>query len=469
MNLTDLHRVYFLGIGGIGMSALARWFNSRGLAVSGYDKTDTPLTLKLIEEGIDIHFEDNPNLIDKEILEDQAKSLIIYTPAIPPDHREFNHLKKLNFNIYKRSEVLGMITSNHYTIAVAGTHGKTSTTSIIAHILNSSGKNCAAFVGGIMANYNSNLILPGNDNEDVIVVVEADEFDRSFLRLNPDLAVVTSADPDHLDIYGDGDHLKQSFRDFIGKISESGKLFIKERVATELDVEGLSDITYAQYDITSSGIHTENLKVDNEAFVFDYISPTRTIEDIVLHFPGRHNVENAIAAISVALEVGVEDEKIKEAISSYKGVKRRFEFVLKIGSVTYIDDYAHHPEEIRSFLSALRELYPNKKITAIFQPHLYTRTRDFADGFAESLLLADEVVLIPIYPARELPIEGVDSQMIIDKMGSKKGQLMLKEDVLEFVGKSELEIIATIGAGDIDQLVLPIKGALEIKYDAVNS
>ncbi len=469
MNLTDIHRVYFLGIGGIGMSTLARWFNSRGMAVSGYDKTETPLTIKLIEEGIAIHFDDDPKLINKEILEDQVKSLIIYTPAIPPDHREFNHLKKLNFNIYKRSEVLGMITSNHYTIAVAGTHGKTSTTSIIAHILNSSGKNCAAFVGGIMTNYNSNLILPENDDENVIVVVEADEFDRSFLRLNPDLAVVTAADPDHLDIYGDGDQLKQSFRDFIGKISDNGKFFIQERVATELEVERLSTLPYSQYDITKSEIHTENLRVDNEAFVFDYISPTRIIENIFLHFPGRHNVENAIAAISVALEIGIDNEKIKSAISSYQGVKRRFEYILKTETVTYIDDYAHHPEEIRSFLSALRELYPSKKITAIFQPHLYTRTRDFADGFSESLLLADEVVLIPVYPARELPIEGVDSQMILDIMGGEKGRLMLKEDILDFVKESELEIVATIGAGDIDQLVLPIKRTLEVKYDAVNS
>ncbi len=468
MNLNDIHRVYFLGIGGIGMSALARWFNSRGLAVSGYDKTQTPLTIKLSEEGISIHYEDDPNLIDKEILEDQANSLIIYTPAIPSNHREFNRLKELKFDLYKRSEVLGMITSDHYTIAVAGTHGKTSTTSIIAHILHSAGKNCAAFVGGIMANYDSNLILPSG-SDDVIVVVEADEFDRSFLRLNPDLAVVTAADPDHLDIYGDGDHLKQSFRDFIGKISHDGKLFIKERVATELEVEELNGLTYLKYDISSSEIHTQNLRVDEEAFVFDYISDARTIKDIVLHFPGRHNVENTIAAISIALEVGVAGADIRKAISSYKGVKRRFEYVLRTPSVTYIDDYAHHPEEIRSFLSALKELYPKKKITAIFQPHLYTRTRDFADGFAESLQLADEVILIPIYPARELPIEGVNSQMIIDKMDRVPGQLKSKDEILQLVENSDLEIIATIGAGDIDQLVLPIKRALETKYDAVNS
>ena len=450
------------------MSALARWFYSKGLPVSGYDRTETSLTKKLFEEGIPIHYNDDPHLIDKEILEDKVHSLIVYTPAIPPDHREFNHLKELGHKLYKRSEVLGMITSDYYTIAVAGTHGKTSTTSIVAHILNSSGRNCMAFVGGIMTNYDSNLILPDND-DDVILVVEADEFDRSFLRLNPDLAVITAADPDHLDIYGDGEHLRQSFRDFISRIAKEGKLFIKERVANELEIDQLGDVAYSQYDISVAGIHAQNLRVVNEAFVFDYISPAKTIKDIVLFFPGRHNVENTLAAISVALEVGVAENDIKSAIDSFKGVKRRFEYVLKTTVITYIDDYAHHPEEIKSFLSALKELYPRKKITVIFQPHLYTRTRDFVDGFAESLQLADEAVLIPIYPARELPIAGVDSQMIIDKMTAVKAELKTKEEVLQFVAETDLEVIATIGAGDIDQLVQPIKKALETKYDAVSN
>ena len=449
------------------MSALARWFNSLDKQVSGYDRTETPLTQQLEEEGIRIHYEDNPMLIDKEILEEKGKSLIVFTPAIPSDHKEFNYLKKRGLTLYKRSEVLGMITSDYFTVAVAGTHGKTSTTSIIAHILNTSGHNCVAFVGGIMTNYGSNLILP-TAKENIIVVVEADEFDRSFLRLNPNLAVITAADADHLDIYGDGDHLKDSFRDFIGKLSRDGKLFIKERVAFELDVDSIDGLNFKKYNIERAEVSCENLRVENEAFVFDYLGVDNIIiEDVVLHFPGRHNVENALAAISIALELGVETNAIKSAIESYRGVKRRFEYILKSPDLTYIDDYAHHPEEIRSFLSALKELYPTKKITAIFQPHLYTRTRDFADGFAESLQLADEVLVMPIYPARELPIEGVDSQMIIDRMNGK-GSLKDRDEVIDYIKLNDSEVLATIGAGDIDRLVGPIKDLLKIKCDAVN-
>ena len=468
MKLDLIHRVYFLGIGGIGMSALARWFNAQGLPVSGYDRTRTPLTDQLQKEGISIHFEDNIDQIDKEVIDKPDSTLIIYTPAIPSDHKEFNHLQSLGFGLYKRSEVLGMITAQHFTVAVAGTHGKTSTSSLTAHILKESGINCAAFVGGIMVNYASNLILPKSDS-DIVVVVEADEFDRSFLRLNPDLAIVTAADPDHLDIYGDGNHLKDSFREFIAKINRKGKLFIKERVATELELKNSQGIDVGYYDVNEGSIKAEKITVNDGAFVFDYVSPERRIEGLRLSFPGRHNVENTIAAISIALHLGVSEEAISEAVRSYRGVKRRFEHIFQQGSVSYIDDYAHHPEEIRSFLSALRELYPGKKITAIFQPHLFTRTRDFADGFAESLELADEVILIPIYPARELPIEGVNSDLILKKMTEVNVQLLAKEDVVEYVEENDFEVLATIGAGDIDQLVVPIKEVLANKYDSIKS
>ncbi len=302
-----------------------------------------------------------------------------------------------------------------------------------------------------------------------MVVVEADEFDRSFLRLNPDLAIVTAADPDHLDIYGDGNHLKDSFREFIAKINRKGKLFIKERVATELELKNSQGIDVGYYDVNEGSIKAEKITVNDGAFVFDYVSPERRIEGLRLSFPGRHNVENTIAAISIALHLGVSEEAISEAVRSYRGVKRRFEHIFQQGSVSYIDDYAHHPEEIRSFLSALRELYPGKKITAIFQPHLFTRTRDFADGFAESLELADEVILIPIYPARELPIEGVNSDMILKKMTEVNVQLLAKEDVVEYVEENDFEVLATIGAGDIDQLVVPIKEVLANKYDSIKS
>ena len=467
VKLADVHRAFFIGIGGIGMSAIARWFHKKGIAVSGYDRTETVLTEQLKAEGISVHYKDDPALIDEKVIADPQHSLVVYTPAIPEDHLEFNHLRHAGHQPYKRSEVLGMITSDLYTVAVAGTHGKTSTTSIISHIIHSSGRNCLAFVGGIMTNYESNLILPSDKNE-IIVVVEADEFDRSFLRLNPDLAVVTAADADHLDIYGDADQLKQSFRDFIARISGQGKLFIKERVADELDLVQ-SPLRTQRYDIDQGEVRASNLRVLDETFYFDYNSPQGIIKDIALHFPGRHNVENALAAISVALELGISNESIKAAIASYKGVKRRFEYLIKTPDLTYIDDYAHHPEEIRSFLNALRELYPQRKITAIFQPHLFTRTRDFADGFAESLELADEIILLPIYPAREEPIEGVSSQMIAKKMINNQGQLKSTTEVMRFIDDHEVDVLATIGAGDIDKLVHPIKEKLISKYDVVDS
>ncbi|MDA0195197.1 MAG: UDP-N-acetylmuramate--L-alanine ligase [Bacteroidetes bacterium] len=467
MTLSNLHNVYFLGIGGIGMSALARWFKNMGHTVTGYDKTQTPLTKQLVKEGIEIHFEDDPSLIHPEVIRSPETSLIIYTPAIPKDHKEFNYLIAKGQKVFKRSEVLGIITANHFTVAVAGTHGKTSTSSMIAHILKSSGRNCAAFVGGIMVNYNSNLILPTRE-EDCIVVAEADEFDRSFLRLSPNIAVVTAADPDHLDIYGDSRNLKQSFRDFIEKIEESGKLFIKERVADELDLSGLN-IDIETYAISGTKIKADNIRIENGFFVFEYSRSQQNIGPLKLHFPGRHNIENALAAISVSLHLGVSENHIKAAIESYRGVRRRFEKIFENDKTVYYDDYAHHPEEIRAFLSALKELLPGRKITAIFQPHLYTRTRDFADGFAESLQLADQVILIPIYPARELPIEGINSEMLLQKINDTDKEIIKKEDVLDKLSKMRIDVLATIGAGDIDQLVAPIKVMLEKRYESVQN
>jgi len=467
MTLNNLHNVYFLGIGGIGMSALARWFKNIGHKVTGYDKTQTPLTDQMVKEGIEIHFEDDPKLINPDVIRSPETSLIIYTPAIPKDHKEYNYLIAKGQRIFKRSEVLGTITANHFTVAIAGTHGKTSTSSMIAHILKSSGRNCAAFVGGIMVNYDSNLILPTNE-EDCIVVAEADEFDRSFLRLSPNVAVVTAADPDHLDIYGDSQNLKQSFRDFIKKIEKSGKLFIKERVADELELSGLN-IDIETYATQGTNVKAKSIRIENGVFVFEYSNSTQDIGPLKLHFPGRHNIENALAAISVSLHLGISENQIKAAIESYRGVRRRFEKIFENDQSVYYDDYAHHPEEIRAFLSALKELLPGRKITAIFQPHLYTRTRDFADGFAESLQIADQVILIPIYPAREIPIDGINSGLLLQKISGTDKQLVKKEDVLEKLSNMRIDVLATIGAGDIDQLIAPIKVMLEKRYEPVHN
>lgn len=460
MKLKDIHSVYFIGIGGIGMSALARWFNANGYFVAGYDKTFTPLTQKLEAEGIAVHYEDSIELIPSKVTLDKT-SMIVYTPAVPKEHLEFNFLKDNGFEILKRSQVLGELTKNYFTIAVAGTHGKTTTSSMIAHILKASGKNCTAFVGGIMANYDSNLII-GTKREDSVIVVEADEFDRSFLTLHPDIAVITAVDADHLDIYGSADSLKDSFKEFINNIKKNGKLFIEEKSATKLDMTSLELIDFETYGLEKGQIHANKISAKDGQFNFDFNGSKSEIKEIVLPLPGFHNVENCVAAISVAGELHVDRDQIKKALNEYKGVKRRFEYIIKTDGLVFIDDYAHHPEEIRALLKSVRTLYPEKKITVIFQPHLFTRTRDFADGFSETLSLADEVILLDIYPARERPIIGVNSEMLLEGISSEIKSVCPKEELIEKLEFKKMEVLITAGAGDIDALVQPIKQALEV-------
>ncbi len=464
MNLVNYHNVYFIGIGGIGMSALARWFNHNGFSVSGYDRTPTSLTSKLEEEGISIHFEDAVDHIPEAVKNNKEQSLVVVTPAIPKTHKELNFLKDRGFKLHKRSEVLGMISANFHLVAVAGTHGKTTTSSMIAHLLKHAGRDITAFLGGIATNYESNYIANELKDGKSIAVVEADEFDRSFLTLHPDVAVVTSADADHLDIYGDKSELEKSFKEFISQVKTSGKLFVNEKIAKEL-VDADFDKSSYTYGLNRGQFFANNITMNNGFFEFDYCDEQHHIKKLKLGVPGFHNTENATVAIAVALDLGLTEDAIRSGIESYKGVKRRFEYVIKSEQIVFVDDYAHHPTEIESFLKSLKALYPEKKITAVFQPHLFTRTRDFVDGFAESLDLADEVILLDIYPAREEPIEGVTSQIIYDRMTTEK-VLLNKERLMEHLGSSDYEVIATIGAGDIDKLVNPIKELLNEKYHA---
>jgi UDP-N-acetylmuramate--alanine ligase len=460
VQLNQYDTVYFLGIGGIGMSALARWFNRQGMFVAGYDRTPTPLTKELEKEGIKIHFEDDVALIPTQV--DNNKTLFVYTPAIPKDHREFNYLKGRGYSILKRSEVLGLITKSHKTIAVAGTHGKTTTSSLITHILKVAGVNMVAFLGGVTTNYASNLISEGEANEDTIVVAEADEFDRSFLKLFPDIAVITSVDPDHLDIYGNHQEVIKSFTDFTKQINKGG-LLVKHDSIRAIDNE-LDGVEVNTYGMSRGQFFASRITTEGGFFEFDLVGYADEIEKIKLGVPGFHNMENAIAATIVAKHLGVNDTTIKKALSSFAGVKRRFEFIIKREDLVYVDDYAHHPTEITAFLSSLRAMYPGKKITAVFQPHLYSRTRDFADGFSDSLSIADEVLLMDLYPAREEPIPGVSSDMLFDAITSSVKVRCTKKDVVQKLEDMDIEVIATIGAGDIDTCVEPIKKLLEDKY-----
>lgn len=452
MKLEQYDSVYFLGIGGIGMSAIARWFKHKGLKVAGYDRTPTPLTHELLEEGMEIHFEDKIEFIPGYI--SKQKTLVVFTPAIPKNHIEHAYLKSEGFTILKRAEVLGLLTKNYKTIAVAGTHGKTTTSSLIAHILKSAEVNMVGFLGGITSNYDSNLVMHGEVNEKTIVVVEADEFDRSFLRLFPEIAVVTSADADHLDIYGDHASMLTSFKDFIKQINLKGSLIIHESI--ESLTEGIA-ISKETYGMSRGQFFASNITANGGFFEFDLHGFGNKIEKIQLGVPGFHNMENAIAAMLVALKLGIEEKVIREALHSFKGVKRRFEFIIKRNDLVYIDDYAHHPTEIEAFLKSLKSMYAGKKITVVFQPHLFTRTRDFAEGFSKSLSIADEVLLMDIYPAREEPIPGVTSDMLFKDITSAVKIRCNKQDVLQKLQDLEVEVLATVGAGDIDTLVKPIK------------
>ena len=452
MTFKGIHKVFFLGIGGIGMSAIARWFIHEGYPVAGYDKTPSPLTAELEKEGMSITYEDRVDAIPFDFTTNPDEVLVVWTPAIPKDSVLLNFFQA-HFQIKKRSEVLGMITKDYYTIAVAGTHGKTSTSSLIAHLLKSAGKPVAAFLGGITQNYSSNLILPGKSKDATLVVVEADEFDRSFLRLHPNEAVVTSADPDHLDIYGDEATILDGFRDFIRLVDKKGKLYLQSHAWYRLGESLGTSVGIREYGLRSSGIHAENVVAKPGLFQFDYIGTKAQITGLELHIPGFHNVENALVAIAIAIDHGVSDSQIREGIKSFRGVKRRFEIHSNAPGFVYIDDYAHHPEEIKACLSSVRAMYPTQRLTVIFQPHLFTRTRDFAEGFSESLSLADEVVLLDIYPARELPIPGVNSEMLLEGIQAQKKILIQKDQVMDYLKESAPEVLVTMGAGDIDRLV----------------
>ncbi|NTV83716.1 MAG: UDP-N-acetylmuramate--L-alanine ligase [Bacteroidales bacterium] len=449
MVLDKIRKIYFLGIGGIGMSALARYFSAKGIQVSGYDRTRTNLTDELSQEGMIIHFEDDPTAIPDDI------ELIIYTPAIPATLREFSFLKESKIPMLKRAEVTGLITAGKITVAVAGTHGKTSISSMIAHILKHAGFPVTALIGGISKNYDSNFITSGKED---IMVVEADEYDRSFLSLFPDIAVISSMDPDHLDIYGTAEAVMRSFSDFARNIKPGGKIIMRDGLPLILK-PGIRRIDYAVEELAD--LFAANMRIEEGIQVFDMMSCGQHCKGIKIQIPGRHNIENALAAALVCESLGVDKEKILEGISTFSGVKRRFDTRIRLDDRVYIDDYAHHPRELEAFISAVRQLYPGKKLTGLFQPHLYSRTKDFAEGFAKSLDLLDEAWLLDIYPARELPVPGVTSEIILKLMHQKNSKLVSKSEVIGLVEATKPEVFLTMGAGDIDLLVDPITKILQ--------
>ena len=449
----DVSSIYFIGIGGIGMSALARYFHSKGAKVSGYDKTPSSLTKELEQAGISIHYEENVDLIPKDT------ELVVYTPAVPPEHKELIYYRQNEYKVVKRSDVLQIVTESSFNICIAGTHGKTTITTMVAHLLRHTGYGCNAFLGGISVNYGTNFW----SSERNVSVVEADEYDRSFLKLSPDVAVITAMDPDHLDIYGTAEEMEKAFIDFSGKIKPGGLLISKFGLGRTRDLKGARHLTYSVQN-KNADAHADNVKMMNGSYEFDVIIKEKRIRNVSLNVGGMHNVENAIAAITVASSLNIDEEKIKAAVADFRGVKRRFEYIIKTDNLVFIDDYAHHPEELRALINGAKSLFSDKPCTVIFQPHLYTRTRDLADGFAEVLDMADEVVLLPVYPARELPIAGVSSEMILSKMKNKNKMVLNKEELnawIEKEFKKQGKVIVTAGAGDIDLLVEPIKQILK--------
>ncbi|MEO9570362.1 MAG: UDP-N-acetylmuramate--L-alanine ligase [Polaribacter sp.] len=435
MNLNNIHNVYFVGIGGIGMSAIARYFASNGKHVAGYDKTPSQITLDLEDLGVDVHFEDALKNIPISFL-NKKKTLVVYTPAIPENHLQLNYFFKNDFTVLKRSEILGKITEDTFCLAVAGTHGKTTTSSILGHIM--AQVKATSFLGGIAENYNSNLIL----GEDKISVVEADEFDRSFLKLSPNIACVTSMDADHLDIYGDSEALNESFIEFSNKVSDT--LII----AKGLPLNGL---TYAVNE--EADYKAFNLKIESGKYIFDVKTPSSEIKNIEFHLPGQHNVMNALAALAMADVCGISLENIKQSLSTFKGVKRRFSYKIKTEDFVLIDDYAHHPTEINAVVTSVREMYPNEEVLVVFQPHLFSRTRDFIEDFASALSRFDEVLLLDIYPAREKPISGVNSEWLLGKINSKKKKMTQKKDLVKDIKNSSAKVLTMLGAGDIGLMI----------------
>lgn len=448
IDIADIRKAYFIGIGGIGMSAIARFFHDRGVNVSGYDKTQTALTKALLAEGIEIHYTDEASSCPNDA------DIIVYTPAIPKDNKIIAHCRQQNMNLLKRSDILQVISKGTFNICIAGTHGKTTTSTMVAHILRDTGFGCNAFLGGISTNYHTNFWSDPNP----VCVIEADEYDRSFLKLYPNIISVSSMDADHLDIYGTAAAMEDAFIQFAGNLKENGILLTRKGLNREDEFKPAGHLTYALED-TAADIHASSLHIDNGSYAYALQGKDWEMDGLRLNMGGMHNVENSLVAIAIAKHLGIEDEKIKSAVASFAGVKRRFEYIVRTPSLVYIDDYAHHPEELRALITGAKDMYPSKKCTIIFQPHLFTRTRDLADGFAASLDLADEIVLLPIYPARELPIEGVSSEMIMGKM---KGNVVLKNknELEAFIIEMQPELLLTAGAGDIDTMIEQLKNAM---------
>lgn len=447
MNIKDIHNVYFIGIGGIGMSALARYFNFLDKNVAGYDKTEVPLTRELSDLGIAIHYTDDINLISKNYLEPE-NTLVVYTPAVPGDHTEYNYFVDNGFKVKKRSEVLGMVTENSFCFAVAGTHGKTTTSCILAHLLKETGTPLMAFLGGISEDFNSNFLMEGT----AYSVVEADEFDRSFLRLSPDVACITSMDADHLDIYGNKEELQKSFKEFATKLKPGGKLFVRNGLP-------LDGITYGIED--DSDYCIRNIKIEHGTYIFDLGTPETTLSGVQFSKPGRHNLLNGLAAFAMAIQLGSPAYRLAEALGTFKGVQRRFSYQINKGAFVFIDDYAHHPTEINAVHDAVREMHPGKVILAVFQPHLFSRTKDFADDFAESLSQFDHVLLLDIYPARELPMPGITSQWLLDKINNPNKKLIQKSNLLSSIKAQNPDVLVTMGAGDIGLEIEKLKQELQ--------
>ena len=449
IKLKEIQSIYFIGIGGIGMSALARYFKNKNINTSGYDKVQSELTQKLQSEGINIHYEENISIIPKDV------DLVVYTPAISSNNEELIYYQENQYNVLKRSDILKIITEDSYNICIAGTHGKTTITTMIAHLFRHSGVGCNAFLGGISVNYHTNFW----SNENNIFVIEADEYDRSFLKLSPDVAVITATDSDHLDIYGTNEEVENAFIQFSGKIKDNGCLVSKYGLRKDNELNSFVKFTYS-LDNYHSDVVAKNIRTEDGSYFFDIEAKNWGIENIQLHMGGLHNIENAVAAITVARYMNISNEKIKESLVSFKGVKRRFEYILKNKTHILIDDYAHHPEELKALISGVRSLFSEKKCTLIFQPHLFSRTNDFAIEFAQSLDFADEVIILPIYPARELEIEGVSSELILKNMLLPQKQILNKDAMLEWVKVYQPELIVMCGAGDIDLLVDPVKNIL---------
>lgn len=452
MDLNSINRVYFIGIGGIGMSAIARFFNEKGVHVSGYDRTETPLTKQLSAESMHIHYTDDINLLDPQT------NLVVYTPAIPANHAELNWYRDNGFEVVKRSDVLREITRELFAITVGGTHGKTTVSTLIAHLLTHSGYGCNAFLGGISVNYDKNFW----SSKKPVAVIEADEYDRSFLKLNPDIAVLTAMDADHLDIYGTEADMQDAFIQYTHNIKPNGTLLARFGLPRTNELRADNKLVYSLQN-DAANIYAANIRMINGGYEFDVIQQDWMIDNLHLHIGGMHNVENAVVAVAVAHLLGIDAAKIRAALADFKGIKRRFEYVIKSDHQVYIDDYAHHPEELRALITSAKALFPGKTCTVIFQPHLYSRTRDLVEGFAESLSLADQVILLPIYPARELPIEGITSDIITARIKNTDVLQLSKEEVLEWLKANTAPLLITAGAGDIDQLKEPIKEILNGK------